>query len=506
MTNGIPPNTPLTGAVGRPAQDDNNSITTAASAGYALLHDTHFLEKLSHFSRERIPERVVHAKGTGAFGVFEVTDDITRHTCADFLSKIGKKTEMLARFSTVGGEQGSADTARDPRGFALKFYTNEGNLDIVGNNIPVFFIRDPIKFPDFVHTQKRHPQTGRHNAGMFWDFFSLTPESSHAVTMFFTDRCTPKAVRFVHGFGTNTFMFVNRDGQCCWAKWHFKTNQGIENWDAKQATAMAGEQPDYSRFDLFDAIERKDFPSWTAYIQVMPIEAAESYRFDPFDTTKVWFHADYPLIRVGKFTLNRNPENFFTDIEQAAFCPGNMVPGFYPSPDRMLLGRMMSYKDAQRHRLGANFESLPVNRPKIDMYTNARDGFMAINNYGPTANYYPNSVNRHAPSGMMEAPNLRLREAMIGRHPFKTGPVDYVQSGELYRRVLSKQDKDNLISNIVGHISDAAVPIQYRQCAIFTLCDPDYGRRVADGLGLDHRKAERLAEMNLEQRVKETMP
>ena len=498
--------TPLTNAVGRPVQDDNNSITTAPFAGYTLLHDTHYLDKIAHFTRERIPERVVHAKGTGAFGVFEVTDDVTQFTQADFLSSIGKKTEMFARFSTVGGEQGSADSVRDPRGFALKLYTNEGNYDIVGNNTPVFFIRDPIKFPDFIHTQKRHPQTGRPDADMFWDFLSLTPESSHQVTILFTDRGTPRTLRHMHGFGTNTFMFFNHDWKCYWVKWHFKTNQGIENLSAKQSAAIAGEDPNHDRKDLFDAIESKNYPSWTAYIQVMPIEAAADYRFDPFDVTKVWFHADYPLIRVGKFTLNRNPENFFAEVEQAAFSPGNMVPGVYPSPDRMLIGRMMSYKDAQRHRLGANFEHIPVNRARIDMYTNFRDGHMVTtDNNGSTANYYPNTVNRHVPSGIMEAPMLSLSQAEIGRHAFKGGNIDYFQAGELYRRVLSSEDRDHLIDNICGHIKNAKLHLQYRQCAIFHNCEPEYGRRVAEGLNLDPHKVEQLADMCHEERVRATL-
>lgn len=498
--------TPLTNAVGRPVQDDNNSITSSPKAGFTLLHDTHFLDKLAHFTRERIPERVVHAKGTGAFGVFEVTDDVTRYTRADFLSGIGKKTEMFARFSTVGGEQGSADSVRDPRGFALKLYTDEGNYDIVGNNTPVFFLRDPIKFPDFIHTQKRHPQTGRPDPDMFWDFFSLTPETNHQLTILFTDRGTPRTLRHMHGFGTNTFMFFNRDGESHWVKWHFRTNQGIENLSAQESVAIAGEDPDHNRKDLFEAIERKEYPSWTAYIQVMPLSEATDYRFDPFDATKVWFHADYPLIRVGKFTLNKNPENFFAEVEQAAFCPGNMVPGIAPSPDRMLIGRMMSYKDAQRHRLGANFEQIPVNRAKNDVYTNFRDGQMVTTgNFGSTANYFPNTVNRHAPSGMMEAPLLRMQEATIGRHAFMGGNLDFFQAGELYRRVLSEEDRDHLIANICNHIKEAKQHLQYRQCAIFCKCEPEYGRRVAEGLGLNLGRVEQLAGMSQEERVRATL-
>lgn len=336
----------LTTNQGNPVDNDQASITTQKHT-MTLLSDVHTVEKLAHFDRERIPERVVHAKGSGAFGYFEVTHDMTKYTCADFLSQVGKRTEMLARFSTVGGEKGSADTARDPRGFALKFYTNQGNYDMVGNNTPTFFIRDGIKFPDFIHTQKRNPLSNLKDADAFWDFLSLTPESIHQVTILFSDRGTPDGYRHMHGFSSHTYMWYNEKGEHVWVKWHFKTDQGIKNLTDQQATELAGTDPDYATRDLFNSIEKGDFPSWTAYVQIMKPEEADNYKFDPFDITKVWFHSDYPLIPVGKFVLNRNPQNYFNEIEQAAFSPSNFVPGIASSPDKMLQVRLFSYPDTR---------------------------------------------------------------------------------------------------------------------------------------------------------------
>lgn len=498
----------LTTVNGAPVINDQNSITLGEKTGYVLMNDTNLVEKLSHFTRERIPERVVHAKGAGAFGYFEVTGDISKYTKAKFLSEVGKKTEAFVRFSTVGGEKGSADTERDPRGFALKLYTEDGNYDIVGNNTPVFFIRDAIKFPDFVHTQKRDPRTNLKDATMFWDFLSLTPESTHQVTHLFSDRGTPKDYRHMDGFGANTWMFYNDEGEYFWFKWHFKSDQGNETLTANEATKLAGIDGDHGTRDLYEAIERGDFPSWTAYVQIMTPEQANSYRFDPFDVTKVWFHADSPLIEVGKLVLNKNPENFFADVEQVAFSPSSFIPGVYPSPDTLLQGRLFAYKDAQRYRLGVNHEQIPVNAPKgTNAYTNQRDGFMTIqNNYGSTANYYPNSVNNYGEvKSEKDAPEIYLKEATIARHEQKNTDDDFYQAGELYRRVLSDTDKEHLISNIAGHLGNALKRIQYRQTALFYKADSEYGTRVADALGLDINKIIELANMSDGERAKATV-
>lgn len=497
----------LTTAYGRPVENDQASITTGQKVGYGMLNDTYLVEKLAHFTRERIPERVVHAKGAGAYGYFEVTDDISQYTRADFLSKVGKKTPLFARFSTVGGEKGSADAERDPRGFALKLYTEEGNYDIVGNNTPVFFIRDAIKFPDFVHTQKRDPHTNLKDATMFWDFLSLTPESLHQVTFLFSDRGTPVGYRNMDGFGANTWMFYNEKGEHYWFKWHFKTDQGIKNLTADEAASIAGSDPDHATRDLFESIEKEEFPSWSVYVQIMTPEQAKEYRFDPFDVTKVWFHDDFPLIRVGKMVLDKNPENFYAEVEQAAFAPSTLVPGIYPSPDKLLQGRLFAYEDAHRYRLGKNHDMIPVNSPKsAPAYTNERDGTMVTDgNFGSTANYYPNSVNSYGEAKHIEdVPALALEEAKIARYTLETTEDDYIQTRELYQRVLSAEDRDHLISNIAGHLCSALKRIQYRQTALFYKADPDYGTRVAEALGLDIARVTELALMSDEERAAAT--
>lgn len=492
----------LTTNQGNPVDNDQASITTQKHT-MTLLSDVHTVEKLAHFDRERIPERVVHAKGSGAFGYFEVTHDVTKYTCADFLSQVGKRTEMLARFSTVGGEKGSADTARDPRGFALKFYTDQGNYDMVGNNTPTFFIRDGIKFPDFIHTQKRNPLSNLKDADAFWDFLSLTPESIHQVTILFSDRGTPDGYRHMHGFSSHTYMWYNEKGEHVWVKWHFKTDQGIKNLTDQQATELAGTDPDYATRDLFNSIEKGDFPSWTAYVQIMKPEEADNYKFDPFDITKVWFHSDYPLIPVGKFVLNRNPQNYFNEIEQAAFSPSNFIPGIASSPDKMLQVRLFSYPDTQRHRLGTNFDQLPVNAPKCPMHNYQRDGHMNIGSQESVPNYYPNSFNGPAPDVKFTPPAIDV-QGMAARHEYPLGDIDFVQAGALYSRAMSDYDRSNLISNIVGHIKNAQQRIQYRQCAIFYKAHPEYGTRVSEGLGLDLAKVKNLAAMSQEERVKAT--
>jgi len=493
-----------TTSFGAPVDDDINS-KTAGSKGPLLLQDAHLLEKLGHFDRERIPERVVHAKGAGAHGYFEVTADITKYTRAKFLSEIGKRTDVFARFSTVGGEKGSADAERDPRGFAVKFYTEEGNYDMTGNNTPVFFIRDPMKFPDFIHTQKRHPGTNLKDADMFWDFLSLTPESIHQVTVLFSDRGTPRTFRNMNGYSSHTFKWYNDKGEYCWVQYHFKTEQGIQNLTRNEATKLKGEDPDHATRDLFNAIERGEYPSWRLEVQIMTPEQAKEYRFDPFDITKVWFHADFPSITIGRMVLNRNPKNYFAEVEQAAFSPANFVPGIAASPDKMLQGRLFSYHDTHIHRLGPNYHLLPINRPKatkVNYYQ--RDGSMSFgDNSGDNPNYYPNSFGGPEPQPSAAEPGFDV-SGTAGRHPYTLSDDDFFQAGELYRRVMTDEDRDHIIGNITTHLCNARKRIQLRQTAIFYKADPDYGSRVAKGLGLDVAEVTRLAGMSQDERVKAT--
>lgn len=487
-----------------PVGDDLNSLT-AGERGPVLMQDVHLLEKLAHFDRERIPERVVHAKGAGAGGYFEVTTDVTKYTKAKFLSEIGKRTEVFVRFSTVGGEKGSADAARDPRGFAVKFYTKEGNYDMTGNNTPVFFIRDPLKFPDFIHTQKRHPAANLPDPDMFWDFLSLTPESIHQVTILFSNRGTPATYRHMNGYSSHTFKWYNDKGEYFWVQYHFKTDQGIKNLTRQEAKSISGEDPDHATRDLYEAIERGDYPSWTLQMQIMPPEQAQDYRFDIFDITKVWPHGDFPPIEVGKLVLNRNPINYFTEVEQAAFSPGNLVPGIGLSPDKMLQGRVFSYHDTHIHRLGANYHLLPVNASKNAPETSyQRDGFMRFDaNGGDGPNYWPNSFGGPSPDADAREPALDV-SGQAARTPYAHPNDDFVQAGNLYRDVMTDQDRDNLVGNIVDHLGGAQKRIQLRQTAIFFKADPDYGRRVAEGLGLDVKEVEKLAEMSQEERFKTT--
>ncbi|MGR6848982.1 catalase, partial [Acinetobacter baumannii] len=367
----------LTTAAGAPVVDNNNVIT-AGPRGPMLLQDVWFLEKLAHFDREVIPERRMHAKGSGAFGTFTVTHDITKYTRAKIFSEVGKKTEMFARFSTVAGERGAADAERDIRGFALKFYTEEGNWDMVGNNTPVFYLRDPLKFPDLNHIVKRDPRTNMRNMAYKWDFFSHLPESLHQLTIDMSDRGLPLSYRFVHGFGSHTYSFINKDNERFWVKFHFRCQQGIKNLMDDEAEALVGKDRESSQRDLFEAIERGDYPRWKLQIQIMPEKEASTVPYNPFDLTKVWPHADYPLMDVGYFELNRNPDNYFSDVEQAAFSPANIVPGISFSPDKMLQGRLFSYGDAHRYRLGVNHHQIPVNAPKCPFHNYHRDGAMRV--------------------------------------------------------------------------------------------------------------------------------
>jgi catalase len=497
----------LTTAAGMPVSSDQASITTGPVEGYTLLQDAHTVEKLAHFNRERIPERVVHAKGAGAGGYFEVTNDLSKYTRAAFLSKVGKKTEVFARFSTVGGERGSADTARDPRGFAIKFYTEEGNYDMVGNNTPVFFIRDAIKFPDFIHTQKRHPQTNLPDADMFWDFLSLTPESLHQVAILFSDRGTPDGYRHMDGHSSHTYMWYNAKNEYVWIKYHFKTDQGNKTLNAAQAEDLAGKDPNYSTRDLFEAIQKGDYPSWSVYVQIMTNEQAKEYDFDPFDVTKVWYHGDFPLIPLGKMVLNRNPENYFAEVEQAAFAPNNLVPGITFSPDKLLQGRTFAYQDAHRHRLGANNVQIPVNAPKnAPLHSYQRDGYMSVNgNGGSGPNYYPNSVpGAPVPDASFSPPAIELR-AVLSRHERPTGDADFTQPGELYRRVLNKMHQDHLAHNIAGHLKNAKKNLQLRQTALFYKADANWGLKLAELLVLDAARVKQLAALPQEERVRQTL-
>jgi len=494
----------LTTGFGMPVDNDLNSLTAGAK-GPLLVQDVPLIEKLAHFDRERIPERVVHAKGAGAHGTFEVTHDVTKFTRAKFLSEVGKGSEVFVRFSTVGGEKGSADSERDPRGFAVKFYTDEGNYDLVGNNTPVFFIRDPIKFPDFIHTQKRQPATNLKNADMFWDFLSLTPESIHQVTILFSDRGTPRDHRHMNGYSSHTFMWYNKKGEYCWVQYHFKTEQGIQNFTGEEANNMRGIDPDYATRDLYEAIAKGDYPSWRLEVQIMTPEQAKKYRFDPFDITKVWPHADFPPMNVGRLVLNRNPENYYAEVEQAAFSPGNFVPGIGPSPDKMLQGRLFSYHDTHRHRLGPNYHLLPVNAPKASrMNSYQRDGAMRFDqNGGDGPNYWPNSFGGPAPDPSMAPPPIDVA-GMAARHTYQLGDVDFVQAGDLYRKVMTETDREHLVNNIVSHLKNAQKRIQLRQTALFYKVDPDYGQRVAKGLLLNMDKVVRLAAMPQEERVQAT--
>jgi catalase len=494
----------LTTAFGIPVADDQNSMT-AGERGPVLMQDAHLLEKLAHFDRERIPERVVHAKGAGAYGYFEVTADVTKYTKAKFLSEVGKRTEVFIRFSTVGGERGSPDAARDPRGFAIKFYTEDGNYDLAGNNTPVFFIRDPLKFPDFIHTQKRHPATNLPDPDMFWDFLSLTPESIHQVTVLFSDRGTPATYRNMNGYSSHTYKWYNDKGEYFWVQYHFKTDQGIKNLTREEATLLCGEDPNHATRDLYEAIERGEYPSWTLEMQILPPDKAKDFPWDIFDITKVWPHGEVPPIKIGKLVLNRNPVNYFAEVEQAAFCPGNVVPGIAVSPDKMLQARVFSYHDTHIHRLGPNYHLIPVNAPKNAPEENyQRDAFMRVDDGGGDGpNYFPNSFGGPEPDPKTGEPHFDL-SGQAGRFPFKHPNDDFVQAGTLYRKVMSDQDRDNLVGNIVAHLGNAQKRIQMRQAAIFYKADKEYGSRVAEGLGLDVNEVKGLANMSNDERVKAT--
>ncbi|MEU5452749.1 MULTISPECIES: catalase [Streptomyces] len=474
----------LTTESGAPVADNQNSAS-AGLGGPLLLQDQHLLEKLARFNRERIPERVVHARGSGAYGYFEVTDDVTGFTRADFLSEVGKRTETFIRFSTVADSLGGADAVRDPRGFALKFYTDEGNYDLVGNNTPVFFIKDPIKFPDFIHSQKRDPFTGRQEPDNVWDFWAHSPEATHQVTWLMGDRGIPASYRHMNGYGSHTYQWTNAQGEAFFVKYHFKTNQGVRSLSADQAAELVGKDANSHQTDLLQAIERGVNPSWTLYVQVMPAAEAADYRFNPFDLTKVWPHADHPLQRVGRLVLDRNPDNVFAEVEQAAFSPNNFVPGIGPSPDKMLQGRLFAYADAHRYRLGVNHTQLPVNAPRTPVVDNyGRDGLHATR-YGSRydKNYEPNSYAGPAQTDAALSSPLAVH-GWTGTHeaPAHAKDDDFFQAGELYR-LMSEDEKGRLVANIAGGLSQVTRDdVIEKNLAHFHAADADYGKRVKEAV------------------------
>lgn len=482
-------NKKLTTASGRPFTEFENSMTVGPR-GPVLLQDFFLHEDMAHFNRERIPERVVHAKGTGAFGTFTVTNDITRYTKAKMFSEVGKQTRMFIRFSTVGGERGSADSERDPRGFAIKFYTEDGNWDLVGNNTPVFFIKDAKKFSHFIHTQKRDPKTNCKSPTMMWDFWSLNPESLHQVMILMSDRGTPFSYRHMHGFGSHTFSLINKNNERVFVKFHFKTMQGIRNFTNDRAAEMKGIDPDHAQRDLVEAIEVKDFPKWALKIQVMTDAQAKEFKWNPFDVTKVWPHKDFPLIDVGVMELNEIPQNYFRDVEQAAFAPAHVVDGIGYSPDKMLQGRILSYPDAQRYRLGVNYEQIPVNKCPFMVANYQRDGMMQVgDNGGASPNYRPNSFDDIVIDESYKEPATPLDSNIADWFDRNQNDNDhYSQPGMLYRKAMNEQDRKNLVSNIVAAMSgisgEKREEIINRQLCHFFRADIQLGTAVAEGLGV----------------------
>lgn len=472
----------LTTNAGAPVVDNQN-IMTAGPHGPVLLQDVWFQEKLAHFDREVIPERRMHAKGSGAYGTFTVTHDITKYTKAKIFSEIGKKTEMFTRFSTVAGERGAADAERDIRGFAMKFYTEEGNWDLVGNNTPVFFLRDPLKFPDLNHAVKRDPHTNMRSAKNNWDFWSSLPEALHQVTIVMSDRGIPASYRHMHGFGSHTYSMINADNERFWVKFHLRTQQGIKNLTDQEAEAIVSKDRESNQRDLLESIERGDFPRWTMFIQVMPEKDAATCPYNPFDLTKVWFKKDYPLIEVGVMELNRNPANYFAEVEQAAFNPANIVPGISFSPDKMLQGRLFSYGDAQRYRLGVNHQQIPVNAPRCPFHSFHRDGAMRVDgNYGGTLGYEPNSYEEWQEQPDFKEPPLSL-EGMADHWNHRVDEDYYYQPGLLFK-LMDKTQQEALFANTARAMDDAPRPIKLRHIGNCMKADPAYGKGVADALGI----------------------
>jgi catalase len=477
----------LTTTAGAPISDNQNSLS-AGPRGPLLLQDYQLIEKLAHQSRERIPERVVHAKGSGAYGTFTVTKDITAYSKAKLFSEIGKTTEVFARFSTVAGERGAADAERDVRGFSLKFYTEEGNWDLVGNNTPVFFIRDPLKFPDFIRTQKRHPSTNLRSPTAMWDYWSLSPESLHQVTILFSDRGLPQGYRFMNGYGSHTYSFLNGAGERFWVKFHFKSLQGIKTWTNREAEAVVAKDRESAQRDLYEAIQGGDFPRWRVCVQIMPETDADKTPYNPFDLTKVWPHADYPLVEVGLLELNRNAQHYYAEVEQSSFSPSNIVPGIGFSPDKVLQSRIFAYADAHRYRVGTHYEMLPVNRPRCPVAHYHADGSMLfeVPNRGD-AYYEPNSFSGPAQDQRFAEPPLKITGA-ADRYDHRAGNDDYSQPGKLFR-LMSADQQGRLMDNLAEAMQGVPVEIVKRQIAHFYLADKAYGLGVAERMGLSPSEA-----------------
>ena len=470
----------MTTSAGNPIADNQNSLS-AGARGPLLMQDYQLIEKLAHQNRERIPERVVHAKGSGAYGTFTVTHDITKYTKANIFSKVGKQTDLLLRFSTVAGEMGAADAERDVRGFALKFYTDEGNWDIVGNNTPVFFIRDPMKFPDFIHTQKRHPKTNMRSSTAAWDFWSKSPEAMHQITILFSDRGIPQGYRFINGYGSHTYSFINENNERFWVKFHFKNQQGHKHWTNEEAAKVIGENRESAQQDLFEAIENGDNPKWSFKIQVMPEQDATNYHLNPFDLTKVWPHSDYPLIDVGEFELNRNPQNYFAEMEQASFSPSNIIPGVGFSPDKVLQARIFSYADAHRYRVGTHYASLPVNKPKCPVHHYHKDGAMTYDIASNDVPYYePSNFDGPKEDATFREPPLNILSD-ADRYDHRDGNDDYSQAGDLFR-MFDAEQKARLCQNIAGSMKGVPQNIIDKQLSHFEKADPEYAAGIKKSL------------------------
>ncbi|KPK87861.1 MAG: catalase [Bacteroides sp. SM23_62_1] len=485
-------NKKLTTASGRPYYENEDSLT-AGPRGPVLLQDYYLHEKLAHFNRERIPERIVHAKGTGAYGKFTVTQDITKYTKAKLFSKVGNECRVFVRFSTVGGEKGSADSERDPRGFAVKFYTEDGNWDLVGNNTPVFFIKDPKKFPDFIHTQKRDPRTNLKNPTMMWDYWSLNPESLHQVMILFSDRGTPYSYRHMNGYGSHTFSLINAKNERIWVKFHFKTRQGIKNFTGPEADEMKAKDLDWAQRDLVQAIDNKDFPKWTLKIQVMTDDQAKVFKWNPFDITKVWPHAEYPLMEVGVMELNEIPANYFADVEQSAFAPAHVVNGIGFSYDKMLQGRLLAYPDAHRYRLGVNYEQLPVNRSPFGVHNYQRDGYMrGDGNGGDNPNYWPNRFDDIEADKSYKEPSFKMDSNMADSYDRNENDDDhYSQPGNLFRKVMTDRERQNTVNNFVSSMKGIEGPkrmeIIHSQLSHFYKVDKELASSIAKGLGIEFK-------------------
>jgi len=478
MSDLIDPNVASTSQTGNATESDRNSLSVGSN-GPLLLHDVNLIENLASFNRERVPERNPHAKGAGAFGTFEATHDVSQYTRAAVFQQ-GATSETLLRFSTVAGEQGSPDTWRDVRGFALRFYTDEGNLDVVGNNTPVFFLRDPMKFPNFIRSQKRLPDSGLRDATMQWDFWTLNPESAHQVTYLMGDRGLPASWRRMNGYGSHTYAWINAEGERFWVKYHFINDAGFDTMSGAEADELAGKDAEFHRRDLFDGIARGEFPTWTLKVQVMPYEDAKTYRFNPFDLTKTWTHADYPLIEVGKLTLNRNPENFFAQIEQAAFSPSNQVPGTGVSPDKMLLGRVFAYPDAQRARIGTNFNQLPVNQPKNKVNSYTFDGHMTYHHSGAAPVYAPNSFGRPYADQQGPVENSWEADGDIVRSAYSLHAEDddFGQAGTLVREVFTAEQRDRFVETVSGALDGVIEPVLSRAFEYWKNVDAEIGARI----------------------------